>query len=309
MPQTIFVTGATGAQGGHATRELLGAGHTVHAIVRSPDSPAAQALREAGAKIFPGDFDSVDSMVAAAQGCTGAFINVSPVKSDPFHGETKHGQNVVDACLKAGVTRVVQSSVPIQIKVFLEHPILKAFSKNKTAVERIVEEAGFERWTILQVPRLFNTYVPPVSQHMFPDLATQGLIRTALRPDLLLSVLDPLDIGRAVAVVFEDDGDRYQKQKLTMAQAQLTLAQIVDAMNEALGSERVRIQYISEAEAKELLIANPAASFSVTAELAINEHPELIQITGTHDFGLKLHSAKDYFTREKALLEKAISAE
>jgi uncharacterized protein YbjT (DUF2867 family) len=88
--RSVFVTGATGAQGGYVARELVKAGHTVYAIARDPSSPAVEDLVKAGVKLFPGDFDSVTSMVAAAKGCDAAFINVSPVFTDP-DGETKYG--------------------------------------------------------------------------------------------------------------------------------------------------------------------------------------------------------------------------
>jgi uncharacterized protein YbjT (DUF2867 family) len=48
---TVLVTGATGKQGGRVARALLGKGHTVRALTRKPDSPAAQELKKLGADI------------------------------------------------------------------------------------------------------------------------------------------------------------------------------------------------------------------------------------------------------------------
>ena len=39
----VLVTGATGKQGGHLVRELLARGHSVRALTRKPESPAAAA--------------------------------------------------------------------------------------------------------------------------------------------------------------------------------------------------------------------------------------------------------------------------
>ena len=37
----VLVTGATGKQGGHLVRELTARGHSVRALTRKPESPAA----------------------------------------------------------------------------------------------------------------------------------------------------------------------------------------------------------------------------------------------------------------------------
>lgn len=49
----VFVTGATGFIGGHLCRRLVGDGHEVTALVRSPHK--ADALRELGVQLLPGD--------------------------------------------------------------------------------------------------------------------------------------------------------------------------------------------------------------------------------------------------------------
>lgn len=53
---TVFVCGATGAQGGHLARRLRAIGWGVHTTVRTPESPAAQSLSSIGVKITPGDW-------------------------------------------------------------------------------------------------------------------------------------------------------------------------------------------------------------------------------------------------------------
>jgi uncharacterized protein YbjT (DUF2867 family) len=308
MHQKIFVTGATGTQGGYVARQLLKAGHTVHAIVRDSDSAAAQALRQAGVKIFPGNFDSVDNMVIAAQDCTSAFINVSPVFSDP-QGEAKHGKNVVNACRKAGVRHVVLSSVPGLDRLErgelrgmdAGNPTLK-YSYSKIAVERSVIEAGFESWAILQLPRLLSSFVDPLARLMFPRLAGEGIIRTAIRLDLRQSVIDPFDIGQAVALLLDEGGDSHLNKKLKLAGAQMTFPEIIEVMNEILADQRIHLEQISEIEAQELRKTN----LIVGSEMFLNQNPEMVVVEDAHDFGFRMHSAKEYFGREKALLERSV---
>ena len=109
MSQTFLITGATGQQGGHTTRLLLAAGHKVHALARNPSSEAAIELKSLGASIFPGGFSDSEAIFAAAQGCTGIFINVSPVFSDP-EGEQKHAWNII-AASACGVVAAIRSAL------------------------------------------------------------------------------------------------------------------------------------------------------------------------------------------------------
>ena len=56
--KVVLVTGATGQQGGATARHLLANGWPVRALTRDPNSPAALALAEAGAK------EDMDVMIA-----------------------------------------------------------------------------------------------------------------------------------------------------------------------------------------------------------------------------------------------------
>ena len=53
---TVFVCGATGAQGGRLAHRLRAIGWGVHTTVRNQDSPAAQSLLSIGVDITPGDW-------------------------------------------------------------------------------------------------------------------------------------------------------------------------------------------------------------------------------------------------------------
>src|SRR6516164_9893628 len=60
----VFVTGATGFVGSALTKELIGAGHRVLGLCRSPDKAAA--LAAAGAEVHHGSLEDEASLKAGA---------------------------------------------------------------------------------------------------------------------------------------------------------------------------------------------------------------------------------------------------
>ncbi len=80
--EPVLVIGATGQQGGAATRELLRRRWSVHALVRNADTPGAQVLRDAGARLVIGKLDDVASLRAAMSAAHGVFLVLTMMR-DP----------------------------------------------------------------------------------------------------------------------------------------------------------------------------------------------------------------------------------
>ncbi|MQA62836.1 MAG: NAD(P)H-binding protein [Actinophytocola sp.] len=116
----VFVTGATGAIGGHAVPALVQAGHTVSALARTPDKAAALAAHGA-VPVSVSLFDS--TALAAAFAGHDAVINLATAMPSTSQFVIRRAWRatervridgsaaVVDAALQAGVGRVVQESV------------------------------------------------------------------------------------------------------------------------------------------------------------------------------------------------------
>ena len=66
-----FITGATGFIGGHVARQLIAAGHTVTALIRTPAH--AQDLAASGIQLAAGDITDKESMRAPKTGTDGVF--------------------------------------------------------------------------------------------------------------------------------------------------------------------------------------------------------------------------------------------
>src|SRR5216684_5055271 len=74
MTQTRFlITGATGATGGGAARQLLEKKHAVRALAHRPDERSEQ-LQRLGAEVVFGDFLDFDSVRAALNGVQRAYF-------------------------------------------------------------------------------------------------------------------------------------------------------------------------------------------------------------------------------------------
>jgi nucleoside-diphosphate-sugar epimerase len=116
----VFVTGGTGAIGGHAVPALAAAGHRVTALARSPEKAAALAERGAEpveVSIFDREalaraMDGHDAVVnlATAIPPMSRFMRRSAWR-DNDRIRTEGSAAIVDAALDAGVGRVVQESV------------------------------------------------------------------------------------------------------------------------------------------------------------------------------------------------------
>lgn len=72
----VFVTGATGFIGSAVVAELLGAGHEILGLARSPE--AARALTAAGAQVQPGTIKDRDSLRWGAERADGVIHVASP---------------------------------------------------------------------------------------------------------------------------------------------------------------------------------------------------------------------------------------
>ncbi|CAA0078678.1 3 beta-hydroxysteroid dehydrogenase/Delta 5--_4-isomerase [Mycolicibacterium vanbaalenii] len=106
-----LVTGATGYIGGQLAPALIGRGHQVRAMARTPDKLADAPWRDR-AEVVRGDLSDPDSLVAAFQDIDVVYYLVHSMgTSKDFVAEEKRAaQHVVSAAKAAGVKRIVYLS-------------------------------------------------------------------------------------------------------------------------------------------------------------------------------------------------------
>ena len=104
------MTGATGQQGGTLARLLLQKKHKVYALTRNTQSPAAQDLRNKGAKLVKGDLDDSDSLKQVVNGIDSIFLMGTPFE-DGTEAETRRGKLMADIAKENSIEHLVYSSV------------------------------------------------------------------------------------------------------------------------------------------------------------------------------------------------------
>lgn len=217
---TILVTGATGHQGGAATRRLLRQGWRVRALTRNPDSEAARSLAQQGADVVTGEMDDRDLLDVAMRDVHGVF-SVQPTQGgqgtpDGYSvvDEVRLGIAVAEAALRADVRHLVYSSV-----AGAERGSGIRKWESKWQVEQRIAELGVPA-TILRPVRFMENHFSPVGG------IKDGILTDVFEPDTGVQMIAVEDIGVFVQLAF-DDPDLYLGQAIEIAGDELTMRELV----------------------------------------------------------------------------------
>lgn len=236
--KSVLVTGATGMQGGSVARALVGAGASVTALVRDPNSAPAQELKGEGVHLQVGDLDDFSSLLAACSGHDCVFsVQLASSPTNPRAEETQ-ADNLIQAAREAGVQHFVHSSVS-GTGWRGTHPGADSggtdgYWDSKEAVEAAVRIAGFPTWTIVKPAFFMNNFVEPKLSHMFP-LLTDGEILVACRLDTPLALLSGEDFGKAVAIAVANPAE-FSEAEIELSSEALTFTQIADIYSDLTDS-------------------------------------------------------------------------
>jgi uncharacterized protein YbjT (DUF2867 family) len=219
----VLVTGATGKQGGHLVGELLARGHSVRALTRKPQSPAAAALAKRGVTIVPGDFEDQQSLERAAHGVDTVFAMSTPFESGA-KTETREGINILRAARAAGVSHLVYSSVAGADRASgIPH------FDSKFEVEREIRQSGVP-FTIVAPVFFMENFL---ADWMAAGIA-KGSIAIALPATRRLQQIALADIAQFTALVIERRGS-FLGKRIDIASDELTNATAAAAISEASG--------------------------------------------------------------------------
>jgi uncharacterized protein YbjT (DUF2867 family) len=257
----VLVIGATGQQGGATARHLLERGRTVHALVRDPGSPAAKALREAGAHLVVGDLDDPASLRAAMEGMHGLFLvltmMVGPrISPEGVVAEERRGRSVVDLARESGIAHLVYSS----LNGAGAHSAIPYY-ESKARIEERIHAVGPPATILRPVSFMdnFATYNRPVVQD------GELVVSLAVRPELPMQLISVSDIG-AFAAIALDRPDDFLGRTVELAGDALTPAEIAATFGRVCGlPARFRRTPIEQIRAFDEQLAQMFTFF--------NEHP------------------------------------
>jgi uncharacterized protein YbjT (DUF2867 family) len=219
MEQLVFVTGATGQQGGAVAGRLLADGWQVRALTRRPGSTRARALAAAGAEVIAGSLEEPATIARCAEGAYGVF-SVHPGPLAPEQDEVKAGNAITDAAVKYGVAHLVYSS--------------------GLGADRGGQPAKWEIEQYLAASGISATVLRPSSfmENLVTQSATVGIrdgaLRTAAAPHVRQQFIALDDIGAFAAFALRDP-DAYRGRTLELVGDALTPPEVSAEVCAAVG--------------------------------------------------------------------------
>lgn len=330
---TIFVTGGTGTQGSATIRALvrLSSPNTVaiHALVRDPDSPSAQALARLSpsVKLFQGDYDSPTAIASAAEACTACFFVLLTGWNDA-EAERRHAQNIL----------LVLSSIPTLKRVVytttagvkdpsvggnftnmekdsLHYTYYEGKYANEAAVRKAAEQNGWA-WTIVKPSTFLSNLLYPMARFQYPQLGEHRIV-TVAPADEKYYWTDPDDVGQfsAVALLGPGDGQRQcwpdlSNQTIEVASQVGLLSDATSAMEKAVakakqGSSDVKItiEHITPDEAEK----RGFSPMKTKNEQFVVDNPPKVDMNHVRSFGLELGTIDGFFEREVEKVKEVLA--
>ncbi|KAM0217160.1 hypothetical protein ACHAPA_000013 [Fusarium lateritium] len=296
---TVFVSGATGCQGGAVARYLRSKDVTVQALARDPTSENAKALEAIGVKLTPGDYNTKEALKEAMKGCTALFLVLMPDFMD-LTAERRWATSIFDAGKAAGVKHAIFSSGfgagdPDQLTALEPGTFLDTIMRNKHGIENQLRSAGFKHWTILRPGNFMANYLEPFVR-MYPGLVEKGVWTTALMPTTVLPMTDTVTIGQFGGEAFLNPG-RFHEKEITYADEWLEVEVILQRLSKAVGRD-LRAEYLSEEEINDQKVTNPF----ISGQLLMREMAQFATKEEAQAWGIPLSTFDTFLKRE----EKAI---
>jgi len=220
-PATIFVTGATGNQGGAVVRHLLGKGIHIKALTRDEESEKAQQLRKLGVEVIRGNLDEPTSFNEHLKNVDGVFSVQSREKG--AEREIRQGINLVDCANENNIAHIIYSSTAgASSQTGIAH------FESKRVIEEHIKKTGL-RYTIIRPSSLYENFlVPQVKNRLL-----KGKLVYPVSGNTVQQFIAADDVGKIVVNAFMNPAS-YTSRIITLAAEQLTIEEASQVFSEVL---------------------------------------------------------------------------
>lgn len=240
----ILVTAATGSLGMAVITNLLTktSAKNIYALARSEEKAAP--LEKLGVTVRIGDYDDYDSLLSAFKGIDTLYM----VSNTDVSKRITQQDNVVEAALEAGITRIVYTSY-LRKTESVDSPI-RAVAAGHLNTEAKLRESGIT-YTILK----HGTYTEMIPVFAGHDVLTKHFIYVPAGDGKTSFVLRN-DLAEAGAIVLLDETGKYDNQSLELTGPKaLSWGDIADIMGSITN---LPIKYISPSEDEYKKVATEA---------------------------------------------------
>jgi len=213
----ILAVGAAGASAGMVIPELARRGAYLRGLVHDPKQTVA-VRNQGAAEVAVGDLSDPGSMDAALEGIDSMFY-IAPAF---IPNEAEIGVSVVAAAVRAGVRRVVFSSViDPSISELVNHSA-------KAPVEEAIIESGME-YALLQ-PALFMQGIA----RSWPNVLETGVFAEPWSSETRFTRVDYRDVAEVAAIALTEDRLVYGTYQLC-SEGNLNRHEVAALMSDVLG--------------------------------------------------------------------------
>lgn len=223
-PKTIFVTGATGNQGGAVADSLIKNGFRIKILTRKPDSARAQNLQKQNAELIKGDLDDLSTFRNHLKDVDGIFSVQTFEKG--IDKEIKQGMDLADLANEYGVGHFLYASVAgADFDTGIPH------FESKLKIENHIKQRGLP-YTIIRPNSFFENFLIPQVRNRI----LKGKLASPINKNTIQQFIGVADIGEMSTSIFLNK-DKYLGKTITLASEEMDMQQAANVFSEVLGRE------------------------------------------------------------------------
>ncbi|MGZ8558716.1 MAG: NmrA/HSCARG family protein [Chitinophagaceae bacterium] len=220
--KTIFVTGATGKQGGAVVRNLLRHGFNVKALTRNKDSSAAQLLKQKDVDLIQGNLDNTATYSHHLKDADAVFCVLDFTKG--AEKEIRQGIDFVNMAKEYGVKHFLYSSV-----VGADGHTGIPHWESKFQIENHIKQTGLS-YTIIRPSSFYENFlIPQVKSRL-----VKGKLVVPTHKNKVQQYISTEDIGKISAAIFINP-EKYLGKTLNFAAEQLDGLQVAATFSKVWG--------------------------------------------------------------------------